>query len=82
MKCPHCNKESKAKVISSRRFDADVWRIRICGICTKQFVSRETSSKELKFPWDEIMKSRRRNTTPEEKPVQQQNRWVFPDKLW
>lgn len=82
MKCPHCHKESKGRVISSRRLDADVWRIRLCGICTKQFVSRETTSTELKFPWDEIQKRRRRAVAPEEKPVQKENRWVFPDKLW
>lgn len=81
MRCPHCQKESKGRVTTSRRLGTDVWRIRLCGICTKQFVSREMTSTELKFPWDEIMKKRRRSA-PEEKPVQKENRWVFPDKLW
>lgn len=82
MNCPHCQQESKAKVLESRKLDGEVWRHRLCSRCLKRFVSRETTSKDLKFPWDEIQKRRRRSSAPVEKPVQRENRWVFPDKLW
>jgi transcriptional regulator NrdR family protein len=54
MKCPHCNKESKGKVIESRRVNGQVWRQRLCGFCLKTFISTETTSVDLKFPWNDL----------------------------
>lgn len=82
MKCPHCGKESKSKVIVSRKHDGQVWRQRICGLCLTEFVSCETTSKDMKFPWGAVMKGRRQVVEIEEKPVQKANRWVFPERLW
>lgn len=81
MKCPHCERESKAKVLESRKINGEAWRMRLCTKCLKQFVSRETTSKDMKFPWTALDRQRRQKPV-EEKPVQKQNRWLFPDKLW
>lgn len=81
MKCPHCDKESKAKVLESRKVNGEVWRNRFCNKCLKQFVSHETTSADLKFPWTALNR-RKKLKQAEEKPVQQQNKWVFPTKLW
>lgn len=80
MKCPHCKQDSKARVLESRKVAGVVWRHRLCSKCLKQFVSKETTSKDWKFPWWDVKKQRLK--TVEEKPVQKENKWVFPDKLW
>lgn len=81
MRCPHCQKESKAKVLESRKVEGEVWRLRVCALCIKQFVSQETTSKEMKFPWSAVA-VKRKLAEVEEAPVQKQNKWVFPDRLW
>lgn len=82
MKCPHCEKDTRGQVTASRRVDGDVWRMRYCNLCLKDFVSKEMALKEAKFPWDAVMRKRKELKPAEEKPVQKQNKWVFPDRLW
>jgi len=60
MKCPHCQKETKAKVIESRRVAGQVWRQRLCGACLQTFISTEVTSADLRFPWVQIEKRKRR----------------------
>lgn len=54
MQCPHCNKESKAKIQESRRVDGQIWRKRMCSMCFKTFHSVEITSADMKFPWTKI----------------------------
>lgn len=56
MKCPYCSKETKARVLESRKLEGQVWRERLCGSCHKTFVSHETTSREMKFPWSKLNK--------------------------
>lgn len=50
MKCPHCQKESKAKVLESRLWDGKMWRRRTCSLCFRSFVSVETTDSGLRMP--------------------------------
>jgi transcriptional regulator NrdR family protein len=68
MKCPHCDKESKATVIESRRAQGAVWRRRTCLLCYKNFVSQEVTSPSMKFPRE--VQSRGRKTDRTLKPEQ------------
>lgn len=43
MQCPHCLKESKGRVMQSRRDGATIYRQRLCGLCLKGFYTSETS---------------------------------------
>lgn len=68
MKCPHCEKESKAKVLESRLCDGQMWRRRTCGLCFKNFVSMETTDPGLRMP--AMTSSRHRVKDPKPKPEQ------------
>ena len=68
MKCPHCNKASKAKVLESRPHAGQVWRRRQCGSCYKTFVSAEHTSIELRMPNETQSRHRVIDRTP--KPEQ------------
>lgn len=50
MRCPHCQKESKAKVLESRSCDGRMWRRRACSLCFRNFVSVEMSEPDLRMP--------------------------------
>lgn len=50
MKCPHCLKVSRSKVLESRSCHGTVWRRRRCSICQKTFVSAEVSDVDTKMP--------------------------------
>lgn len=66
MKCPHCQKESRAKVMESRQCEGQVWRRRICGACFKTFVSVEVTDPNMRMP--NQTQSRYRVKDPKPKP--------------
>jgi len=68
VKCPHCNKTTKAKVLESRPHDGFVYRRRACGGCFKTFVSSEEAVPGLKMPNE--TQSRYRVTDLKPKPEQ------------
>lgn len=41
MNCPHCNIESNAVVLETRKQDGAIIRKRACGHCGKNYFSRE-----------------------------------------
>lgn len=41
MQCPYCLRESKAKVVESRRLEGNIWRRRMCDKCLKLFTTKE-----------------------------------------
>ena len=50
MKCPHCDKESRAPIRETRRHAGAVFRRRTCSCCLKTFVSREEAPPGMKMP--------------------------------
>lgn len=50
MRCPHCDKPAKSKVLLTRTGEGAVWRRRSCGFCFKTFVTREEAPAGLKMP--------------------------------
>ena len=58
MNCPHCEATSKALVLESRRVEGDILRRRLCGVCSKTYVTREYADSDLRIP-----------TAPKAKPV-------------
>lgn len=68
MICPHCGKDSKAKVLESRPHAGQVWRRRQCGACYRTFVSSEHSTADLRMPSE--TQSRHRITDLKPKPEQ------------
>ena len=66
MKCPHCNRVSRSRVLESRPHDGCVWRRRMCPLCVKTFVSSEHSEPGMKMPL--ATQSRYRVTDPKPKP--------------
>jgi transcriptional regulator NrdR family protein len=73
MKCPHCNKEGKSTVLESRPHDGCVWRRRMCPLCIKTFVSRETAEPGMTMPT--MTQSRHRLKDRKIKPEQYNVRW-------
>lgn len=50
MRCPHCSREGRSKVIESRPAEGCVWRRRACLLCFEIFVSEERSDLGMKMP--------------------------------
>ena len=48
--CPKCDHET-CRVLETRRVDCDVYRRRQCESCSFTFISVETTSPRLMFPW-------------------------------
>lgn len=68
MKCPHCNKAAKAKVLESRPHEGRIWRRRLCPLCHKTYVSSEHAEVDMKMP--AATQSKHRITDPKPKPEQ------------
>lgn len=66
MRCPHCHKEGRSKVLESRTWDGRVWRRRTCALCLTNFVSMELAEPGTRMP-DETQ-SRHRAKDPKPKP--------------
>ncbi len=47
---PHCNKITRALVLETRTSGDAIYRRRVCGACGKTFVSRESTSPDLRLP--------------------------------
>jgi transcriptional regulator NrdR family protein len=41
MKCPHCDTECNALVLETRKQDGGILRKRVCGSCSRPFMSME-----------------------------------------
>ena len=50
MRCPHCGVESNALILETRKGGDSIMRRRVCGGCSKSFVSREYTEAEMKLP--------------------------------
>lgn len=50
MKCPHCLREGRSKVLESRPSDGHVWRRRMCLLCFATYVSEERAHLDMKMP--------------------------------
>lgn len=50
MKCPHCDRDSRALVTESRSVNGEVYRRRHCGSCDKAFVTVEAAPPGLRMP--------------------------------
>lgn len=64
MKCPHCLKEGRSKVLESRVWDGKVWRRRTCALCLKNFVSTELAEPGLRMPNETQSRHRVKDPTP------------------
>lgn len=69
MRCPHCERESKGRVVESRKVGGQVWRQRICGSCLMTFVSVESTSTDLRFPWAELGRRKPHRLEPKPAPA-------------
>jgi len=56
LKCPHCNTESTALVLETRKQDDSIVRKRGCGACHKYFYSQEAPVLGLTLKRDRIDK--------------------------
>ena len=68
MRCPHCHKEGRSKVLESRAWNGKTWRRRTCGLCLKNFVSTELAEPGMRMPNE--TQSRHRAKDPKPKPEQ------------
>ena len=64
MRCPHCQKEGRSKVLESRVWDGKNWRRRTCALCLKNFVSTELAEPGMRMPNETQSKFRAKNPTP------------------
>jgi hypothetical protein len=64
VKCPHCDKTTKGKVLESRPHDGKVWRRRMCGGCLTTFVSVEEAPPGLRMPTETQSRHRVTDRTP------------------
>lgn len=69
MKCPHCGKEGRSRVLESRPWDGAQWRRRTCGLCLQNYVSKEITEVGMRMPNE--TQSRFRAKDPTVKPGQQ-----------
>lgn len=68
MKCPHCSKTGRSKVLESRVWDGKVWRRRTCALCLRNFVSTEVAEPDTRMPRETQSRHRVKDPTP--KPEQ------------
>lgn len=64
MRCPHCQKEGRSRVLESRTWDGKIWRRRTCPLCLKNFVSVELSEPGTRMPNETQSKFRIKDPTP------------------
>lgn len=50
MKCPHCQKDTRALVLESRAHEENLYRRRQCGACGKTFVTEEIAHADMRLP--------------------------------
>ena len=72
MKCPHCQKTVKSKVLESRPYAGQVWRRRHCLGCFSVYVSAEHSTADMRMPSGTQSRCRITDRTP--KPGQTADR--------
>lgn len=72
MKCPHCNKVIKSKVLESRQHNGQVYRRRHCLGCLAVYISVEQSTADMRMPAETQSRYRITDRTP--KPEQPQGR--------
>lgn len=50
MRCPHCDADTKAPAMETRRYAGYTYRRRFCPSCKNSFVTQETAPHGLKMP--------------------------------